>query len=174
MTGGVSFLDRHRNTLLTIATVAGVAALIWIDSQRGRLPDGAPAPDVQLAVLGQKDPVALQQLRGQPAVLDFWATWCGPCRKSLPDIDVLAAKYDGRARFFAVNSQNEEVALQEEFRLSLGLRLPIVTEGAQAAALFNVELLPTTVVLDRDGKVVRTFTGAVNPSAIAHVLDDLL
>jgi len=138
------------------------------------LPPGQTAPSFELSVLGSTQKVTLAGLQGQPAVLDFWATWCAPCRASLPHLDDLAKRYDGRVRFVAVNAQDEDVAAQSETRDQLKLKMPIGTNGYSAAGLYHVEKLPTTVVLDRNGRVARTFEGPASPDAIARALDGLL
>lgn len=169
-----SFIERHRSTLLTVLTVAGVAAMIWLDARRGQAPIGAAAPDQTLTTLGTAAKVRLADLRGQPAVLDFWATWCGPCRQSLPRLDALSRRYEGRARFFAVNAQDEAPSEQERTRAELGLELPILSDGQRTAGLLQVEALPTTVLLDRDGKVAETFVGVTSDEALARAIDKLL
>jgi cytochrome c biogenesis protein CcmG/thiol:disulfide interchange protein DsbE len=169
-----NLLSRHRNLLLSVLTIAGVAALIWIDSHHGRVPSGTSAPDFKMSVLGETRTVSLGELRGQPAVLDFWATWCGPCRASLPKLDTLSKSYAGRARFFAVNAENEDPALQSEARDQLKLTMTVLTDGRATASQLRVEGYPTTVILDREGKVAETFTGITSEEVIARALDKLL
>ena len=136
-------------------------------------PPSGPAPSWRL-----KDPdgnlVSSDQFKGKVVVLDFWATWCAPCRASLPHLDELSKRYEGRVHFVAVNAQSEDVAAQSETRDMLKLKMPIATDGYDAASLYHVEKLPTTVILDSRGHVARTFEGPAAPETIAKALDALL
>jgi thiol-disulfide isomerase/thioredoxin len=183
------FLVRHQSKLLALATVLSAAALIWLDEHRqhGGLPTGQAAPGLSVRLLGKQDApgfdakllgsdrrITLAALHGQPAVLDFWATWCAPCRASLPHLDALAKRYTGKVRFIAVNAEGEDEALVSEARDKLKLEMPVAVGGREAADLYHVEVLPTTVVLDGNGRIADTFTGSASPETIARSLDKLL
>lgn len=168
-----TFFDRHRGKVLAALVVAAIGALIWLETAGRGLPEGTEAPAFGGQLL---DGTRLDQsaLQGRPVVLDFWASWCTPCRTSLPKLDALAARYEGRAAFVAVNAVSEEPALQRSFVGQIGLRMPVVPDGVMTAGRYQVDVLPTTVLLDREGKVARTFTGAVSADVIEHALEDLL
>lgn len=166
-----SFLERHRGTLIGTVIFFGVAALIWIESGGGGPAPGTPAPSFDLPVFGATTRVASRDLAGQPAVLDFWASWCGPCRSSLPRMDALATRYAGKARFYAVNADNEPANVISEFVKQVDLRMPVLLNGAALHGRYGTRVLPTTVVLDRGGLVFATFSGAVGEDAIAAALD---
>jgi thiol-disulfide isomerase/thioredoxin len=170
-----SLVERHRSTLIGIVIVAGVAGLLFGEGGGGGgLAAGSEAPSFRLPVLGSDARVSNEDLAGQPAVLDFWATWCGPCRATLPGLDALAGKYAGRARFYAVNASNEPAGRVAEFVNDQRLKLPVLLDGQAAFARFGGRVLPTTVVLDGAGRVVATFTGGeVRESNIARALDEL-
>lgn len=168
------FISRHRNALIAIFTFIAVAGMVWLDAQpRGGLGDGAQAPDFELAVLDEDTTVNLAALQGKPVVLDFFATWCGPCKRSMPALDALSVEYSGRAHFFAVNSENEALKKQRAFRDELALKLPFLPEGARASAAYKVQMLPTTVVLARDGTVAKTFIGPPTDRELRRVIDSL-
>ncbi len=187
-----SFISRHQTTLLVFATVLSAAGMIWLDEHRHSgsipaLPAGAPAPGFSIRLLGSQAPagfdlkptdgqqrVTLATLHGKPAVLDFWATWCAPCRATLPHIDALARQYEGRARFIAVDAEGEDEARVTAAKDKLGLTMPVAIEGMEAAGVYNIEYLPTTVVLDSTGHVAQTFTGPTDAANIAKALDKLL
>jgi thiol-disulfide isomerase/thioredoxin len=169
-----AFLLRHQTKLLIAITLGSAVALIWMDDHRQILPKGKPAPEIQLHLLGKSEAVTLATLHGQPALLDFWATWCHPCRASLPHLNELAKKYDGRAHIIAVNAESEEQALQVVARDQLKLEFPIAFDGVMAAGVYHVERLPTTVLLDKDGRVADTFEGPVSPESLSRALDKLL
>jgi len=170
-----SFLSRHQPKFVAAAIVLAIGGMIWVDDHRTvGLPKGQPAPSFEMNVLGSPQKVTLAGMAGEPVVLDFWATWCAPCRASLPHLDELSKRYEGRVHFVAVNAQSEDVAAQSETRDMLKLKMPIATDGYDAASLYHVEKLPTTVILDSRGHVARTFEGPAAPETIAKALDALL
>ena len=169
------FLDRYRNTLMGLVIVAGLATLFWLDDRRGRVAEGrAPPPSLELARLAGGDPVRLESLQGAPVVLDFWASWCGPCRESLPEMDRLAAQYDGRVRFFAVNAEGEPAAVQQDLWTQLGLKLEVLSDGSALSQSLGVQLLPTTVILGKDGRVMTSLVGAASSARLSASIEAAL
>ena len=121
---------------------------------------GTPAPDFSLALLtGEK--MQLASHKGKDVViLDFWATWCGPCVKALPIVSEVAAMYkDKGVAFYAVN-QGEEAADVKKFIESKKLAITVAmdTDGA-VAKLFKVQGIPQTVIIGKDGKVAAVHVG---------------
>jgi thiol-disulfide isomerase/thioredoxin len=121
---------------------------------------GKPAPDFTLAMLdGSK--FHLAEAKGQVVVLDFWATWCGPCLQAMPQVDRVAHEFADRGvKLVAVNLQEPPAkitALLDRIKLSPAVALDrdgVVAEKYQANAI------PQTVIIDREGKLVRLFVGA--------------
>lgn len=121
---------------------------------------------------GQK--VALSKLIGERiAVIDFWATWCKPCIKSLPTVDKLAAEVPSdRVAVIALNvgEKPEQVA---EFRAELGLTLPIVFDvGMDLPERIGIKALPALIVVDAQGQVMHR--GKTLDDAARAQLDSLL
>lgn len=164
---------RHQSKFIAALIFLGVAAMIWMDEHRHSANVGQDAPTVTFKMLDGSPDVSLASLQGKPVVLDFWASWCGPCKASLPHVDALAKKYQGRAHVIAVNAEGEELSRQAGLRDQLKLTMPIATNGAEAAAAYRVQGLPTTIVLDRNGKVAASFVGSVAPSRIEHAINDI-
>ncbi|MCX6380897.1 MAG: thioredoxin [Armatimonadetes bacterium] len=86
-----------------------------------------------------------------PVLVDFWAVWCGPCRAIAPTVDAIAAEYDGRAKVFKVNVDDE----------------PAIAEK------YNIMSIPTLLVF-KEGKVVEQIVGSVPKQVIASKLDKAL
>jgi cytochrome c biogenesis protein CcmG/thiol:disulfide interchange protein DsbE len=105
-------------------------------------------------------PVRLVELRGTPVVINFWASWCVPCRKEAPELARFDREMRGRARLVGVDFQDtkrEARAFVREFGWGFSnLRDP---QGKVASA-YGVVGLPTTYVLDPRGRIARTMTGA--------------
>jgi len=121
---------------------------------------GKPAPDFTLDTL-DGDTVTLSDLKGQVVVLDFWATWCPPCVRSLPELDQLHQQRAGdTVRIFAVNlKENEEQV--HSFLRSRGLTVPVLLDReGEVAEKFNVHAIPQTIIIGKDGEVRQVFVGA--------------
>ena len=123
---------------------------------------GRPAPDFRLADLDGKE-VQLSSLRGNVVVLDFWATWCGPCRVSLPMLEQVAQDVSSpKLRVFAINRQENPDTLRE-FARRTNLSLPVLLDPKfDAARKYRVSGIPQTVVIGKDG-VVKFITVGIAP-----------
>jgi peroxiredoxin len=114
---------------------------------------GHPAPEFTLKSLKDKN-LSLKELRGQVVMINFWATWCGPCRQEIPALNTLYEKYrDTGFVLLGVNVDSESVnAIQMVSRLKV--TYPILFDADKlASVLYQVSAMPMTVLIDRDGKI---------------------
>jgi len=120
---------------------------------------GKPAPDFTLDLLGGSK-FHLAENKGKVVVLDFWATWCGPCIQAMPQVERVAAEFRDRGvRLIAVNLQENPqtiTAMLERHKLS-----PVVAldRDGTVADKYGATAIPQTVVIDREGKVTRLYVG---------------
>jgi thiol-disulfide isomerase/thioredoxin len=120
---------------------------------------GKDAPDFQLDLLGGKK-FHLAENKGQVIVLDFWATWCGPCIQAMPQIDKVIHEFaDKGVKLIAVNLQETPAkitAMLERLKLSPTV---VLDKDGVVAAKYGASAIPQTVVIDQQGKVTRLFIG---------------
>jgi cytochrome c biogenesis protein CcmG/thiol:disulfide interchange protein DsbE len=116
------------------------------------------APELEGEVL-VPPPIRLSQLRGKPVVVNFWASWCVPCRKEAPRLSRFANEMRPRAHLIGVNFQDtkpDALAFVHEFRW----RFPNVRDpNGELARRYRLIGLPTTYIIDREGRVARALTG---------------
>ena len=138
-------------------------------------PGGRPATGFALDLSGRR--VALESMRGKVVLLDFFATWCEPCKGGLPVSQALVEKHAARGLAGWAVSLDDQLALVGPFVAGLGLRLPaLFDEQGRLADELGVEKLPTVVVLDRQGAVRFLHYGAsdADGAQVAGAVEQLL
>ena len=129
-----------------------------------------PAPDFTLKSL-QGDNLRLQEYRGQVVLINFWASWCGPCRQEMPLLDRLHQRY--QATGFAVLGVNVEGEIKpaQEIVDKTRVTFPVlIDEDQKVSELYDLEAMPSTVIVDRDG-VVRYIHLGYKPGDEAKYVD---
>ena len=141
----------------SVLTIAAVFVLLFVFAQAVfALEPGAAVSDFELKDMEGKT-VRLGDYRGKTVVINFWATWCPPCKNEMPDLGLLdkELKQSGQAVFLAVNmtdGKRETKGRVEKFVKENGLGMRVLLDtGGTAAKLFNIRWLPTTVVIDGKG-----------------------
>ena len=126
---------------------------------------GKPAPDFTLQDLDGNN-VTLSELKGNVILLDFWATWCGPCVVAMPHIDKLHQDYKDRGvKVYAVN-QREAREKIEPFLKSKQLSLPVLLDSnGDVGKAYGVRGIPTTVLIDKEGVIKKVMVGFAPNSA---------
>jgi len=136
--------------------------------------EGKPAPDAVFAVAANGDPGArmqIESLKGHPVVLDFWATWCGPCAAQAPILDRIARRYEKQGLIVLGVNAHDPPAKAKSYAEKKGLSYPIVIDaGQEAAQAYDVQNLPSLVVIDREGRVVRYMTGLVDEASLDEIV----
>jgi peroxiredoxin len=165
-------------TLTAIIALLGLAAIAW-----GRVPGerapaalppapavGHPAPLFTLPTLAG-DELALADLHGQPVVLNFWASWCGPCRAEMPELQRLHDRLGEAGVVVLGVNQGESPETAAAFLQALGLSFPVALDQRTGVSQqYLVNSLPTTFFIDRDGVIRSTFIGPMSDAVLAQNL----
>ena len=112
-----------------------------------------PAPDFTLRRLDGPN-LRLAEQRGQVVLVNFWATWCGPCRQELPQLDRLYEKYRSAGFVLLGVNVDDDAARAAGIARQLGLRFPVLFDADKSVSrLYELQSMPATVLIDRDGRV---------------------
>ena len=116
-------------------------------------PTGAPAPSFTLAARGGQN-VSLTQYKGQVVMLNFWASWCGPCRQEMPLLESIYRKYNKMGfTLIGVNVEPDSNAANEWLKAT-PVSFPILYDrDSKVSKLYDVAGMPSTVIIDRSGKL---------------------
>ena len=181
-----------KGIFITVGVVALLGVMIWADHKFPAA--GAPsasadtkptdAPTVTLKDLDDKD-VTVQQYKGEVVLVNFWATWCAPCKVEIPWMIEFQKKYSSRGFTILGVSMDEEgkkvvAPFLEKERFDVNgqqeaMSYPILLGNDAIADKFGGILgLPTSMLFTRDGKKVRTIVGLVNHDDISKAIESLL
>jgi peroxiredoxin len=141
-----------------IAGVMGLALCLSVaalpgGSLAGNIAAGVPAPGFQLQSMSGK-PLALSDLKGQVVLINFWASWCGPCRQEMPILEQLYRSY--QAAGFTLVGVNVEPSLGDarKFLKDTPVSFPILFDPeSKVSKLYEVSGMPSTIIVDRNGVV---------------------
>ena len=122
--------------------------------------------------------VRLSEKFGKPIVINFWATWCPPCKQELPDFDKLCKEYGDRVVFMMVNltdGYRDTVDGTKRFVSGKGYTFPVYFDTKDnAASAYNVSSIPQTTFIDANGNVYKTRIGAMSEATLRSYLNSLL
>jgi peroxiredoxin len=127
----------------------------------GRPSVGTPAPDFRLTDLQGKS-VALSDYHGKVVLLNFWATWCGPCRVEMPAMEALYRSMQSKGlEILAVSVDQQGTAVTRPFQEAMGLSFPILhDQDYQVGLTYGARTLPMTFAIDRNGVIRQLIFGA--------------
>lgn len=174
--------------LLAVTVVAMITAgtqLFGYDPSRPRGPSaaliGQRAPELDLPLASgpgaaEGDRIALTALTGRVVLLDFWASWCGPCRQSIPTLNRIHERYGRRVEMLGVNVEAgvPRPAIERAYR-EFGARFHTLQDvRLEAQEAYRVESIPTLVLIDRSGTVRWVESGVPDLDEVSDRIDELL
>ncbi|TNF86184.1 MAG: TlpA family protein disulfide reductase [Gammaproteobacteria bacterium] len=136
---------------LKLPLVALLAAVLVLPLQAEDV--SGPAPDFTLTSRDGQ-PVTLSDLKGQVVMINFWATWCGPCRKEMPLLEQLHTRYESLGFTLLGVNVEEDSKLADVFLKDTPVTFPILLDPENGVSkLYNVSAMPSTVLVDRAGNL---------------------
>jgi len=187
-----------KNLLIVATVIVLIAATIYADKATRVKPSnsvgnaglaaglapGTPAPAFSLKDLDEKD-ISLSQFKGKVVFVNFWATWCAPCRLETPQLIALQAKYSSRGFTILGIAMDEEgksvvapFVAKERYDVGgqqLPMNYPIVIGNDATADKFGGVLgYPTNYLVSRDGKIVKRFEGVSSDEELSKAIESLL
>ncbi len=167
-------------TVLIVGALVAVPLLVFLALAFGKDPRlldspllGQPAPDFALRDLDGLE-VRLSDLRGQPAVINFWATWCQPCIVEHPVLQAAARRYAGRVHFLGVVYQDEPELIRSFIQQRGAWGPSLLDPDGEVAIAYGVYGAPETFFVDPGGTIRRKYTGAMSPQLLAGIVEGLL
>ena len=135
------------------ARLLAAAALCAATLSHAAITPNAPAPDFTLKSL-QGPNMRLAEQRGRVVLVNFWATWCGPCKQEMPHLNGLYDKYRSSGFVLMGVNVDEDPKTAAGTASRFGLRFPVLFDADKAVSkLYDLQSMPATVLIDRDGKV---------------------
>lgn len=135
---------------------------------------GKPAPRFALATVGTGQTVDIASFRGKPVVLNFWATWCGPCWEEHPTLNETARMMDGRVQFLGVVFQDDEAKIQSFLRQRGSSYPTVVDDRGKTAMAYGIGGVPETFILDGNGTIVVKHDGPISAEQLQSYLAEVL
>lgn len=115
----------------------------------------------------------LNETQDTPIILNFWATWCEPCQRELPELEALQAEYGERLQVIAIN-QAEDPALVHQWLTRANIRLNVLLDTGAIQRLYQVRGLPSTFLIASDGRISAIYYGAVTAETLKRALTRLI
>ena len=162
--------------LTTVVSPVAGAGPVAVIAERGMVKAGDPAPNFQLRDMNGRM-MSLSDLRGKVVLLNFWATWCGPCRVEMPAMERLYRAYDRKDfEILAVSTDAQGAAVTRPFQQEMKLTFPILHDSDFRVGLsYGARTLPMTFMVDRQGIVRQHIFGARDWEAPeAHQLIEMM
>ena len=146
-----------RRVLFLVAVTVAVATFSIAADE---VPQQVPVfPNLEFTALDGVSKIDLESLRGKPVLLTFWASWCGPCRQELPELEKMVGELAEEGFVLVTVNMDQSPAMGMRFLQQHDIDVPAYRMDQRDLAQLGVRSLPTNVLLDREGRPVQIFSG---------------
>lgn len=171
--GGLLYISAHRRAAAKAAAASGGApaagVLMTADSVQGMT-----APNFNLITL-QGKPISLAQFKGHPVILDFWASWCGPCKEEIPFWNTLQKKYAAQGLQIIGISEDSQAAPVRKYLATHAMDYPVAMDQGALADSYGMPFgLPTTFFIGRNGKISARVEGLEGQDELQYRIQKIL
>jgi thiol-disulfide isomerase/thioredoxin len=163
--------------------VTGIAAVSVLSRQAAEKPHHQPVKPV-----AQRKPMpafvwqsmsgnkwSLEEHRGKIVLVNFWATWCPPCRQETPDLVRVYERYRGRGVTIAgITMDDHPAKVVPRFVEQFGVEYPVLVPPANSLITESIESLPTSFLVDREGRIARTWVGLLHEEELVRNIEELI
>lgn len=172
---------RKRFLLIAMCIILAVTGLWYIAVHNGKATKTVTA-EIGVTPGKQFDGFTLTSLDGKPitvgssgkvTVINFWATWCPPCREEMPELNKFAKKYQQSLVFYAVDIQEDSDKVAEFITKNNYTMTTLLDNDGTVAKKFRISAIPTTIVIDKDGLIKFRKSGPVTMSELEEVIKGL-
>ncbi|ASS76264.1 hypothetical protein CIG75_15815 [Tumebacillus algifaecis] len=186
-------MNRTMKLVLGGAVIALLAVAAYLSNQQGSTGEESKetenkAGDVaEMPVVGYRAPafelqtfdgqtVKLSDLKGKPVVLNFWASWCGPCRDEMPDLETVHKQYGDRVQFYGINlTSQDNLDKAKAFMKEMGVSFPSLMDADEKTAkAYRTFSIPMTYGIDQNGIVSEIHKGQINKVVMDGMLQRLV
>lgn len=119
---------------------------------------GSKAPDFTLQRVNRATEIALEDFRGKPVFLDFWASWCPPCRQSTPDVKRLSREFSNKIQVIGINMDQDINAARSYIR-SNNIQFINLRGNQKVSSAYKVSGIPAFFIIDSEGRIVQSYSG---------------
>lgn len=116
----------------------------------------------------------LSNSRNKITIVDFWATWCTPCKKQLPALSRIFTKYRGNGLSVIGVSMDFDKDKAKRFIGKLGIKYPVYLAAEDMAFNFDIQALPATFIYGKGGNLIKSHTGFINEDELIHIIEKML
>lgn len=164
--------------IVLLLIILAIAFIVFVTINRGQTKEvkvGDTAPNFQLKTTDGKK-VSLADYKGKGVVLNFWGTWCKPCRREMPALNTAAKTYkDKNIKVLTIHLKNTPQQIEQFFNgLNTEVNLPVlIDKDGEVSEAYGIDPLPTTVIIDKDGKVKAVHKGEMNKNIIDNYMKSI-
>ena len=176
--------------IVLVLAIAVIAAGIWrfVPSEATQSPaettlpaentaPANPAPDFTVYDI-DGNPVTLSDFAGQPVVLNFWTSWCGPCKREMPSLEQAYLEYGNQVQFLIIDladGRSETVEIASDYIAQQGYTFPVYYDtNMSTAKAYGITSVPMTCFISSNGTLIDSHVGVISPEKLRNNIDSLL